>query len=253
MRRSTFFAVAGLTLAAASLGSACLAQSDAPDQQPAAQVDRSADVELDASRRGPEIMQFIGVKSGDHVIDLIPSSGYWTRLFADLVGPEGRVDGLWPNSYAQADYKNVSAYLAMSQRQGLNHVRTYIEPAAIIRLDAPADIVFTSLNYHDYPDAFIGPVSPETLNRQVFDSLRPGGLYIVIDHAGAPGSGMTQIATLHRIEPQLVREQIEAAGFVFEAESHLLRNPDDDHTLSVFDEKIRGKTDRFIYKFRKPG
>lgn len=250
LRRSLFAA----TLAFSTLSAACpsFAQTDPLVTDAAARPNRAADLDLDNSRKGPKIAQFIGLREGDHVVDLIPSGGYWTRLFANIVGPKGRVDGIWPNSYAQADHKNISAYMAMGQSGDFGRVRTYIEPARVILLDEPVDVFFTSMNYHDYSDSFVGPVSPDVFNRQVFNALKPGGLYIVIDHVGAPCTGMRQIGTLHRIEPQVVRQQIEAAGFVFVADSDLLRNPADDHSLSVFDEAIRGKTDRFIYKFRKP-
>ena len=114
------------------------------------------------------------------------------------------------------------------------------------------DLVFTSQNYHDYPDAFMGKVDPAVLNREVYAALKPGGLYVIIDHVAAAGSGLRDTDTLHRIDPAAVKAEVAAAGFVFDGESQVLRNPADSHELKVFDKSIRGHTDQFIYRFRKP-
>jgi predicted methyltransferase len=132
------------------------------------------------------------------------------------------------------------------------NVSVLTQPAA--KLDAPesVDVVFTSQNYHDYPDEFMGRVDPVVLDRQVYDALKPGGVYIVIDHVAPAGSGMRDTDTLHRIDPAIVRKQVESAGFVFDGESDALRNPADPHDIKVFDKSIRGHTDQFMYRFRKP-
>jgi predicted methyltransferase len=114
------------------------------------------------------------------------------------------------------------------------------------------DLVFTAQNYHDYPDKFMGNIDPAVLNKAVFAALKPGGVYLVIDHAAATGSGMRDTDTLHRIDPATVKQQVVAAGFRFAGESRLLANPGDDHARPVFDKTIRGRTDQFIYKFIKP-
>jgi predicted methyltransferase len=126
------------------------------------------------------------------------------------------------------------------------------QPAAHLSAPQPVDLVFTSQNYHDYPDEFMGKVDPAVLDKQVFDVLKPGGLYVIIDHVAEAGSGMRDTDTLHRIDPAIVKKQVEAAGFVFDGESVVLRNPADPHTIKVFDKSIRGHTDQFIYRFRKP-
>jgi predicted methyltransferase len=113
-------------------------------------------------------------------------------------------------------------------------------------------MVFTSQNYHDYPDKFMGKVDPAVFARQVFKALKPGGVFIVIDHVAEAGSGLRDTDTLHRIDPEIVKRQAIAAGFVFVKESEALRNPQDTHKLAVFAPQIRGHTDQFIYKFRKP-
>ena len=124
--------------------------------------------------------------------------------------------------------------------------------AAELTAPEPVDVVFTSQNYHDYPDKFMGRIDPMVLNRAVYKALKPGGLYIIVDHAAQAGSGMRDTDTLHRIDAAIVKKQVLAAGFKFDGESQLLRNPADTHTLLVFKPEVRGKTDQFIYRFRKP-
>jgi predicted methyltransferase len=113
-------------------------------------------------------------------------------------------------------------------------------------------VVFTSQNYHDYPDKFMGSIDPSVLNKNAYKALKPGGVYIVVDHVAETGSGMRDTDTLHRIDPDTVRSQVTAAGFEFVGESDVLRNPADTHAIKVFDPSIRGHTDQFAFKFRKP-
>ncbi|HET8613656.1 MAG TPA: methyltransferase [Sphingomonas sp.] len=219
----------------------------------AADPARHAQAADDARRHGPEILAFAGVKPGDKVIDLIPGSAYWTRLFAKAVGPKGHVYGIWPAPYAAEAKKDVQAYKALAGSKDYLNVSMAIEPAAVLNAPEKVDIVFTSQNYHDYPDRFMGHIDPSVLNKAVFAALKPGGTYIVIDHAAPAGSGMSDTDTLHRIDPAIVKKQVTAAGFRFVGASDLLRNPADDHSKKVFDKSIRGHTDQFIFKFRKPG
>jgi predicted methyltransferase len=126
------------------------------------------------------------------------------------------------------------------------------QPAALLSAPEPVDLVFTAQNYHDYHDPFMGPVDMAGFDKRVYDALKPGGLFVVIDHAAPAGSGLADTDTLHRIDPAVVKQEVEAAGFVFDGESDALRNPADAHDLKVFDKSIRGHTDQFIYRFRKP-
>lgn len=114
------------------------------------------------------------------------------------------------------------------------------------------DVIWTAQNYHDLHDAFMGPADVAALNKAFFRALKPGGVYLVIDHVAESGSGVRDTESLHRIDPLRLRTEIEAAGFIFEAHSDALRNPGDDHSLSVFDPKVRGHTDQIVYRFRKP-
>jgi len=210
------------------------------------------DVALDARRHGPEIAAFAGVKSGDKVIDLIPGGGYWTRTFARIVGPAGHVYGIWPKPYAMESGSDVKRYAAAAGTPAFANVSASTQLATSLTAPEKVDLVFTSQNYHDYPDKFMGSIDPAVLNKAVFDALKPGGIYLIIDHAAAAGSGMRDTDTLHRIDPEIVKKQVTAAGFVFDGESKLLANVGDDHSKPVFDKSIRGHTDQFIYKFRRP-
>ncbi|HSR64549.1 MAG TPA: methyltransferase [Xanthomonadaceae bacterium] len=207
---------------------------------------RDADRAKDANRHAAEVVAFAGVKPGDKVLELVPGGGYFTRVFSKVVGPDGKVYAAIPapmEKYSDdtkklpADYPNVSL----------------LEQAAdALATPEPVDVAFTSQNYHDYPDKFMGPTDPALLNKAVFAALKPGGTYIVIDHVAQAGSGTRDTDTLHRIDPALVKQQVLAAGFEYVGESRVLANPADDHSLKVFDPSVRGHTDQFAYKFRKP-
>jgi predicted methyltransferase len=207
---------------------------------------RSEDREKDARRHGAELVAFSGVKPGDDVLELIPGSGYFTRIFSKVVGPKGHVYTVTPQPMEK--YADDTKKLPDT----LKNVNVAIQPADQLTVPKPVDIAFTSQNYHDYPDKFMGPTDPAALNKAVFAALKPGGTYIVIDHVAQAGSGTRDTDTLHRIDPALVKQQVEAAGFEYVGESDVLRNPADDHTLKVFDPTVRGHTDQFAYKFRKP-
>ncbi|MBB6247959.1 class I SAM-dependent methyltransferase [Rhodanobacter sp. A1T4] len=213
---------------------------------------RQADKVNDERRKISSIMEFAHVQPGQKVLELIPGSGYFTRVFSAIVGPTGHVYVLWPNEYAKEDGDDLSAMKKFVTEPHYANVSVLEQPSNQLSSPEPVDLVFTSQNYHDYPDKFMGSVDPAVLNKQVFDALKPGGLFVVIDHVAPTGSGMQDTDTLHRIDPAIVKQQVEAAGFVFDGESGALRNSADTHTLKVFDKSIRGHTDQFIYRFRKP-
>ncbi|HEV2539755.1 MAG TPA: methyltransferase domain-containing protein [Frateuria sp.] len=215
---------------------------------PARQADRTDD----ARRKIAQVMAFAQVKPGDKVLELIPGSGYFTRVFSGVVGPRGHVYALWPNEYAAESESDVSNLRKLASQPHYANVSVLTQPAAQLSAPESVDVVFTSQNYHDYPDKFMGHVDPVTLDKQVFKALKPGGVFVVIDHVAPAGSGMSDTDTLHRIDPAIVKQQAESAGFVFDGESSALRNPADPHTIKVFDKSIRGHTDQFMYRFRKP-
>lgn len=206
----------------------------------------------DARRHGPEIVAFAGLRPGGKVLDLIPGAAYWTRLFAKTVGPRGHVYGVWPKAYADEAHQNVVDYEALGHSRDFANVSGSVQPTDRLTVPERVDLVFTSQNYHDYPDKFMGNLDPSVFNKAAFAALKPGGVLLIIDHAAEAGSGMRDTDTLHRIDPAIVRKQVTAAGFRFAGESRLLANPADDHKKAVFDKSIRGRTDQFVYKFVKP-
>jgi predicted methyltransferase len=237
------FTAIGLSLAIAGP-----ARAQIPDYVAKAVADpgRAEDKQLDDRRKVAELVAFSEAKPGGKVLELIPGSGYFTRVFSKVVGPEGRVYAVWPNEYDESSAK----VKAIAAEYG--NVDLLIQPAAKLTAPQPVDVVFTSQNYHDYPDKFMGPTDPALLNAAVFAALKPGGVYIIVDHAAEAGSGLRDTDTTHRIEGAAVKQQVLAAGFEYVGETGVLRNPADDHKRNVFDAAIRGHTDQFVYKFRKP-
>jgi predicted methyltransferase len=255
---SSLLALALVAAFAATAGSTATAKSSAPGALPAyvqaavADPSRGKDRDIDARRKVGELVAFSGTKPGDSVAELIPGSGYFTRVFSKVVGAKGHVYVVWPNQYAAEARPDVRNSHTLAASPGYGNVQVLEQPGEKLRTPTPVDVVFTSQNYHDYNDPFMAPASVAQLNKQVFAALKPGGTWVIVDHVAESGSGMRDTDTLHRIDPALVRKQVEAAGFVFEAESGVLRNPKDGHKVKVFDPSIRRYTDQFAYRFRKP-
>ena len=222
---------------------------DAALADPARQSHRDA---ADARRKPGELVAFAGVRPADKVLDLIPGDGYWTRIFSKIVGPEGKVYAVWPINNGKTALGNVETLRQLSADKYYGNIVTQVQPTVTLTSREPLDVVWTSQNYHDYPDEFMGKADPSVLNDAVFKILRPGGTYVIIDHMAAPGRGMQDTEELHRIDPAIVRSQVEAAGFKFAGESKVLNNRADPLNIPVFDPKIRGRTSQFVYKFVKP-
>ncbi len=213
---------------------------------------READRADDARRKIALVMTFAEVRPGQKVLELVPGTGYWTRVFSAIVGSKGHVYTVWPDEMAKFSTKSLANWRELVATPHYANVSLLQQPAAQLSVPVPVDLVFTSQNYHDYHDPFMGPVDMRKFDKQVYDALKPGGLFVVIDHVAPAGSGIADTNTLHRIDPAVVKREVEAAGFVFDGQSNALRNPDDPHTVKVFDKSIRGHTDQFIYRFRKP-
>ena len=206
----------------------------------------------DARRKPGELIAFAGVKPGDKVLDLIPGGGYWTRIFSKIVGPDGKVYAVWPQAYAAEATGDIAKLKALSADKSYGNIITEVQPTTTLSAPEAVDVVWTSQNYHDYPDKFMGNTDPSVLNNAVFKILKPGGAYVIIDHMAKAGTGLADTDTLHRIDPAIVRKEVEAAGFKFAGESKVLNNPADPLDVAVFDKSIRGHTSQFAYKFVKP-
>ncbi len=202
----------------------------------------------DADRKPAEIMMLTGVKPGDRVVDVGPGAGYYLRILSRIVGSNGKAVGFNPTWVAEKFPKAPDGVTALAT-SGYANVESSVQPMAEIKFDQPVDLVFISQLYHDQ---HWQKIDVAKMNKAIFEALKPGGVYFVIDHSGPGVSTVEQIDKVHRIDDGLVKQEILAAGFVLEAESELLRNPGDTKTLNVFDPSIRGKTDQFVYKFKKP-
>ncbi len=222
---------------------------DAALADPARKDQRDA---ADARRKPGPLIALAGVKPGDKVLDLIPGSGYWTRIFSKIVGPQGKVYAVWPQAYAREAMGDVQNMQKLSADKYYGNIVTLVQPTTTLTAPEPLDVVWTSQNFHDYPDEFMGKGDPATLARAAFAALKPGGVFMVIDHRAKDGRGLADTDTLHRIDPAAVRKLAEGAGFRFAGESKVLDNPADPLDVPVFDRSIRGHTSQFAYKFVKP-
>jgi len=222
---------------------------DAALADPARKMHRDA---ADVRRKPGELIAFAQVKPGDKVLDLIPGEGYWTRIFSKLVGPTGKVYAVWPQSYAKLATGNVATLRQLSADKYYGNIVTQVQPTTTLTAPEPLDVVWTSQNFHDYPDEFMGKGDPAQLARDAFKILKPGGTFMIIDHMARPGRGLSDTDTMHRVDPAMVRKIVEGAGFRFAGETKVLENPADPLDIPVFDKSIRGHTSQFAYKFTKP-
>jgi predicted methyltransferase len=210
-----------------------------------------ADTKRDGDRKPADMLEFAGVKPGQTIVDLIPGGGYFTRLFSKAVGPTGTVYAVGGPPRPSADPAKPAPTPAqdlIAADPAYANVKSIHADLMAYSIPTKADLVWTAQNYHDIKNVKDGSIL--AFNKTVYESLKPGGLYVVLDHAAAPGASVT--STLHRIDPAAVKQEVEAAGFKYEGESKVLAHPADDHTKAVFDPSLRGHTDQFVLKFRKP-
>ena len=210
--------------------------------------------ELDSSRKPAEVLDWLGIKPGMTVADLISGTGYWAEIMAHVVGPKGKVTAYEPDQFYN-DEKGAALWAGIAKRTpGVSLVRYPFEAFA-----PPAnkfDAALINLSYHDlYWESEkykIPRTDPDAYVRALYAAMKPGGVVGVIDHVAAPGDTRATVEKLHRIDPAVVRADFERAGFRLVGTSDILANPADDHSKLVFDSSIRGKTDRFMMKFVKP-
>jgi len=209
---------------------AALADKDRPE----------SDISRDGARKPGELLAFAGVKPGAKVGELLPGGGYFTRVIARVVGAKGAVYIWLPTTASSVSVGRVEPILKAYPHVKLVQGEQLVAPEKL-------DIVWTTQNYHDLHHT---GKSPEGANAAAFAALKPGGIYLVSDHAAKSGSGTADTDALHRIDPELVKAEVVKAGFEFAGESKALANAEDDHTQKVFD--LHDKTDQFVLKFRKP-
>ena len=239
-------------LTLACIAAATAAPHDLPDYIARALADPSRparDRELDAQRRPGEVLRFAGVRPAQTIAEFLPGGGYYTRLLSDVVGASGKVYALETTTWGDDTVKATRAVLS---EPGRKNVLLDLAPLGSFHLPEPVDLFWTSLNYHDLHVPRYAHVDMAAFNKSVFAALKPGGIYLIVDHAAAPGSGASAAPTLHRIEEATVVEEVTAAGFRLLGRSDLLRHPSDAHTRNVFDPSVRWRTDRFILKFERP-
>ena len=206
----------------------------------------AADTARDGDRKPAEMLAFAHVRAGERVLEVIPGGGYFTRLFSKAVGKSGHVYAATTPGPRAKPVQDIAADAAYA-----NVTVVGLDEAGLAPVP-PVDLIFTAQNYHDLYLTQLHVDVPAVV-KSWYAKLKPGGRLVIIDHAALPGASEIETAnTLHRIDPALVRREVEAAGFKFEAQSKAIRNPADTHTTKVFDPSIRGHTDQFVFLFRKP-
>jgi predicted methyltransferase len=236
--------MAGLTAGAASSVPDAIANPGRP----------STDREQDAHRKPAEILAFVGVGRDMQVMDVFSAGGYYTELLARVVGPAGKVIAYNNPPYARFAEKGIAARYAGDRLPNVQQVTSTIDDLEL----APAslDAAIFIMSYHDLywrpADGSWPPTDPAQLLGKLHAALKPGGVIVVQDHVATAGGDTAEVVDkLHRIDPAVVKADFAKAGFILDGESDVLAHPDDTHTILVFDEAIRGKTDQFLFRFRK--
>lgn len=214
-----------------------------------------ADLEQDARRKPQQVLEFAGIMPGMYVVDVFSAGGYYTELLARTVGAKGYVYAYNNPAYAKFAEKGIAARYAGNRLPNVKQVTSTIEDLQLV--PASIDAALFIMSYHDLywrpADGSWPPTDPMLLLSKLYAALKPGGVVVVEDHVASPGGDPSQVVdSMHRIDPAVVKRDFEKAGFVFDGESRLLAHPEDDHTKPVFDESVRGRTDQFLYRFRKP-
>jgi predicted methyltransferase len=206
------------------------------------------DTAADADRKPADMVKFAQIKPGQVVIDYLPGRAYFTRVFSDAVGEKGTVYAVVPQAYL--DRFKDRPRPTITTEPGRGNVKDATASGGTLGVPVKADVVWTSRNYHDVRGN--GAAATAELNKAAFDALKSGGYYIVLDHSGKAGLDEEGLKKLHRIDEEMVKKEVLAAGFKLDAESDVLRHTADTREAAVFDGSVRGKTDQFILRFKKP-
>jgi predicted methyltransferase len=259
MSRISLRALAGV-LGLSILGISSAQAGDAAEKAAAYQVPASAPAYIrqavespkrsaehkarDANRKPAEVLMLSGVKPGDTVVEFASFGQYYTTLLSDIVGPKGKVY-MYDLPYTEQRAGAASRAFVASHPNAKYELVDYNS----VKLPENVDVVFNVLYYHDLS---LNNIDTAALNKRILQALKPGGIFFVVDHNAAPGSGTRDTKSLHRIDPAIVKQEVTAAGFELVEESKLLAHPEDDHTKMVFAPGTRGLTDQSTFKFRKP-
>lgn len=262
----SLLSLSGALSGAMVLGSAFLApQSHAADAAPAgtgaaippgpallaAPARPDSDRARDAQRKPVELLSLVALPKDPAIADLMPGSGYFTRLFSLEAGAKGHVYAVIPAEMAARHPKLAQTAQAIAAMPAFGNVSVVTTPIVDFHVSQPLDLVWTSQNYHDVYGG-MGPETAQRMDRAIYQALKPGGIFVVIDHVAEAGSGTVAPTTLHRIDPALIITQVESAGFRLVNTSPVLHNADDRHDVAVFDKSVRGHTDQAVLEFQKP-
>lgn len=213
-----------------------------------------ADLASDAGRKPETVLEFLGVQPGDTVLEMWAGGGYYTELLAHVVGEDGKVI-----VHANTPILNFAGEAHTNRHADNRLPNTEILMAENNELALEADsfdVTTIILNYHDLYWASEqydwDQIDVPQFLAEIFKSVKPGGVLGIVDHQAVSGSPSETGNTLHRIDSAIVIAELQGVGFVLDGESDALTNPEDDHTKGVFDPEIRGMTDRFVLRFRKP-
>ena len=198
----------------------------------------------DVNRKPAELLLMSGIRPGNTVVEFASFGQYFTTFLADIVGPQGKVY-MYDLPYTDKRAGDASRAFVTAHPNSQYQLVDY----NTLQLPQKVDEVFMVLYYHDL---FINHIDTASLDSRIFDALKPGGIFLVVDHNAKPGSGTTDTPKLHRIDPAVIRKEVTAAGFKLVKESKLLAHPGDDHTQLVFSPGLRGLTDQTVFVFRKP-
>jgi predicted methyltransferase len=209
-----------------------------------------SDMDRDADRLPLAMLAYSGIKPGDTVAELVPAQGYTTRLLSAAVGPKGHVYTINIAALSQGIKDQTKPLLADSNYGNVSYTE---QTLGDLKVPEYADQVWTVQNYHDFKNPGQFSADTSAMDKAIFTALKPGGIYVIIDHVAEAGSGARDTGTLHRIDPELVKTEVLAAGFQFVGESKALASPNDPHTQRVPGPgNLNDKSDKFYLKFRKP-